>query len=231
MMEYLMKLEMKKYKIKSYVLYSICAMIFCLLFLSMSLVDSATDPTQQKDTYETLFLMIELLLSFIYIMFYSVLIAGLILKEYQSRTILILFTYPIERKKLIGAKVLLISIFITISMLVGYLMCCGYVLLLDQLFDLVGGSFQWPMLGTWLMQMMFTIVVCIGIGWLLLAISMWKQSVSFTIVSALVLIFLRQLILSADLGFWATLLQVVVFLCTGILALRYALNHLIHSIK
>ena len=54
-----------------------------------------------------------------FIIFASVLIARLIINEYKNNTITVLFMYPINRKKLIIAKLLIVVIFTFISIILS----------------------------------------------------------------------------------------------------------------
>ena len=158
-MTYLMKLELKKISLKRYCFISVGLILFSILFITISLIDSATDPAQSKDTFDNIFLMIEVLLSFIYIVFFGVLVSSIIIKEYNTKTILIMFSYPIQKAKLILAKLFLISIFISLSMLIGFFACCGYTVIVDYLLDLLAGNFELTYLINWLFSIITTILV------------------------------------------------------------------------
>ncbi|RAZ93795.1 ABC transporter permease, partial [Klebsiella oxytoca] len=81
----------------------------------VSLVDSMTDPEQTKDTFESTFLVIGLLVSFIFLIYSSILTSTLVISEYSQRTITILFSYPLNKKLLIVIKMMLIMAFTAIS--------------------------------------------------------------------------------------------------------------------
>lgn len=227
----LMKLEMQKYNIRKYIVTAIFMMLFSILFISVSLIDSASDPTQTKDTFASIFQMIEVLLSFIYIVFYGVLVSNMILKEYNTRTILIMFTYPVDRKKLIGAKILCISLFISLFLLLSYICCCGYVIIIDHAFDLLSGSFEVFYIMDWLVRMVMTILICNCIGLLTFSVGMKYKSVSFTIVCAVIFIFIRQIALSSSYGYSENLLQTLLVIAITSVCVYYTLHHYIIYIE
>lgn len=231
MMMHLMKLEIQKSKIGKYILFSIIAILCSVLFITVSLIDSATDPRQSKDTFENTFRMIEVLLSFIYIVFYGVLVSTVIIKEYNARTILIMFSYPVDRKKLIGAKLVVISIFIVLSLLAGYAVCCGYVIGADYFFDLLAGSFENSYLLNWLLRMLMSTIICVCIGLLTFAVGMLNKSVPVTIVSSIVFIFIRQIALSSSYGYTENLFQSFIVLVITAGCLYYSLNYKISRIE
>lgn len=222
----LMKLELKKNKISKAIVMSLGMILFCMLFTTVSLVDSATDPTQTKDTFENVFNMIGVLLSFIFIVFYSVLVSSILIKEYNSKTILIMFTYPIDKRKLICAKLLLITIFISISMLAGYAICCSYIVGVDYFLDLLGGQFEFSMISWWFFTIITTTLVCVCMGILTFCVGMIKKSVAFTIISSLILIFLRQIAISSTSGYYTeSVLQIFLIMIVTAVCLWYTLSH------
>lgn len=75
--------------------------------------------TEGKDTFQTIdetFLVIGTFVRAVFIIFGAVLISKLIISEFKNKTILVMFTYPINRKKLLAAKLLIAAglTFITI---------------------------------------------------------------------------------------------------------------------
>ena len=141
-MVHLFKLELKKFKTGQKTIFSLTAIIFSILFITVSLVDSMTDPAQTKDTFDSTFLVIGLLMSFVFLVYSSVLTSSLVISEYNQRTITILFSYPLNKKHLIAVKMILITIFTALSMFVGYVCCCAYIIGMDAAFDMLEGSFQ-----------------------------------------------------------------------------------------
>lgn len=96
-MAHLIKLELKKFGIARNIIFMLAAILFSILFITISLWDSMTDPEQVKDTFESTYLVIGLLMSFIFLVYSSVLTAKLVIGEYNQRTITIMFSYPLNR--------------------------------------------------------------------------------------------------------------------------------------
>lgn len=51
-MAHLIKLELKKFGVVRNICFTIAVILFCILFITVSLVDSMTDPEQAKDSFE-----------------------------------------------------------------------------------------------------------------------------------------------------------------------------------
>lgn len=149
-MAHLIKLELKKFGIARNVIFMVAAILFSILFITISLWDSMTDPEQTKDTFESTYLVIGLLMSFIFLVYSSVLTARLVIGEYNQRTITIMFSYPLNRAKLIASKLTIIMVYTAISMAIGYVCCSGYIVFVDGFFDMLEGTFQLSMLQTWI---------------------------------------------------------------------------------
>ncbi len=118
------------------------AILFSILFITISLWDSMTDPKQVKDTFESTYLVIGLLMSFIFLVYSSVLTAKLVIGEYNHRTITIMFSYPLNRIKLIASKLTIIMVYTAISMTIGYICCSSYIIFADKSFNMLEEHFN-----------------------------------------------------------------------------------------
>ncbi|MBZ9609643.1 ABC transporter permease [Clostridium estertheticum] len=113
----LMKLEMKKVKMAGYIKGAIIANIIiiailvAMIFVSKNVGEIEIEFTSLHFT----FTMVDSVVKAIFTIFASVLIARFIIEEYKSNTITVLFMYPINRKKLIMAKLLIVVLFTFIA--------------------------------------------------------------------------------------------------------------------
>ena len=99
-MAHLMKLELKKIHFLRYIFISIAAIILSMFFVFVAL----NDTSDNAYTFESAFRAVQLIFAFVYVIFFAVLVSALIISEYNNKTILLMFTYPIDRKKLIISK-------------------------------------------------------------------------------------------------------------------------------
>ena len=217
-MAHLIKLELKKFGTARNIIFTFAAILFSILFITVSLWDSMTDPEQTKDTFESTYLVIGLLMSFIFLVYSSVLTARLVIGEYSQRTITIMFSYPLNRMKLIASKLIIIMVYTANSMAIGYICCSGYIVLVDRFFDMLEGTFQISMLQTWIPMAITTVVVCTVLSLWPFIIGMIRKSVPATIVTSLVVIVFRQLIISKNITYQESLLQIllVAFITFGV---------------
>lgn len=126
----LLKLELKKWKLSSFLL---SAGITDLILLSFLLPVFFAKNSGFPKTSNDILMLIDTLSRFTYIIFGGVLTARIVIDEYQDRTIQLLFTYPISRKKLVSAK-LIFTVFVTFFTLVfSRILLFGAANLLDSI--------------------------------------------------------------------------------------------------
>ena len=100
-MTHLMKLELKKVGLKKYVIFSMIGIFISMYFLFVGLNDSSTI----KSNYGTAFSTVGMIFCVYYITLFSVMVATYIINEYNHKTILVMFAYPIDRKKFYDCKI------------------------------------------------------------------------------------------------------------------------------
>ncbi|MFD0825028.1 ABC transporter permease [Neobacillus sp. M.A.Huq-85] len=72
----------------------------------------------------------------VFIVFAAVLISKMIIQEFRNRTILIMFSYPINRKKILSAKLILIVWMTFIAMTISHIVVIFGFIGLNQIFHL-----------------------------------------------------------------------------------------------
>ena len=154
-------------------------------------------------------LVIGLLMSFIFLVYSSVLTSRLVIREYEQKTITILFSYPLNRRQLIISKLVIIMAYTAISMTVGYICCSVYIIMADRYFDMLAGSFALSFLQKWIPMALITVAVCTILSLWPFIIGMIHKSVPATVVTSLIVIVLRQLMITKNPANQESLLQVL----------------------
>lgn len=217
-MTHLIKLELKKFGIAQNIIFMFAAILFSILFITISLWDSMTDPKQVKDTFESTYLVIGLLMSFIFLVYSSVLTAKLVIGEYNHRTITIMFSYPLNRIKFIASKLTIIMVYTAISMTIGYICCSSYIIFADKSFNMLDGTFQPSMLRTWIPMAITTVIICMVLSLWSFIIGMIRKSVPATIVTSLIVIVLRQVIITKNTTNQESIMQVILVAIVTVIA-------------
>lgn len=216
-MIHLMKLELKKQPFRRYVLTSAAAILLSMYFIFIALNDTSSS----ANTFASTFRVVQLIFAFVYVIFFAVLVSAMVISEYNNGTILLLFTYPIDRRKIILAKLFVITLFIAASIAVGYLCCSLFILGIDRQFDLIDGTFSLDILKSWVCAALSSTLVFCCLGLWSFAVGMIKKSVSATIVSSVLFIYLRQFVVAASENYQENVWVVLAVLALSFLALRY----------
>ncbi|EPY03958.1 hypothetical protein PAALTS15_27664 [Paenibacillus alvei TS-15] len=111
MLRNLIGLELRKHRIGGYIRNAIIANIVAIAILFLMLYSSIMMEEVVLADYTALFAGVDSFVRMIFIVFAAVLISRFIIDEYKSKTINILFMYPISRKKILLSKLAIISIF------------------------------------------------------------------------------------------------------------------------
>ncbi len=136
-MLHLLKLEMKKFNLGWYVKGAIIANIVLTTIMCLVIYIAQSEGDLLISTYQDIYVMIGASVRATFIVFASVLIAKLVIEEYKNRTILIMFTYPVSRKKLIASKLILIAVLTLITMMLTNIVVVGLFSIINSYFPIV----------------------------------------------------------------------------------------------
>ncbi|WP_242980680.1 ABC transporter permease [Clostridium vincentii] len=183
-----MKLELKKFKISGYIKGAIITnlIILGLLFMAVYLPEFGED--RIINNFNDVFWMTDAFVKAPFTIFAAVLISRLIISEYKNKTINVLFTYPINREKIMLAKLAVVATFTFITMIISnfFLNCSLFVLNIFINFTqdpLTVDILQKSMINIVLYSVTFAFInlipVCVG---------MKKKSGSATIITSIILV-------------------------------------------
>lgn len=137
----LMKLELKKFKFGWYVRGAVIANIIILaLLIFVSFIAQIEGDSEIRDP-QMILLMASTVVRATFIIFGSVLIARLIIGEYKNKTILLMFSYPINRKKMMASKLAITAIVTFITVIVSNILVVGIFFGIDSYFSILPHSF------------------------------------------------------------------------------------------
>ncbi|WP_217559741.1 ABC transporter permease [Paenibacillus sp. GbtcB18] len=195
----LMKLELKKYKIGRYLPGILIANFVILLLIGgihmAEKIDNVMDAYQD---YKMAFSVIIGLVKITFVIFASVILAKLVIGEYNAKTVNILFTYPVRRKKIMAAKLLLVSLWTFVTVFFSGLFLTGVFLLADASLNMVPETLTAPMVADHVLRMLLNAVSAAGTCLIPLLFGMMKKSVPAMIVSAVILVTITD---SNNMGF------------------------------
>ncbi|MCR8846039.1 ABC transporter permease [Paenibacillus sp. SC116] len=136
----LMKLEWKKHRVNSY----FKALVICIvaIFGAVALMawTSGRESIPLFPDYEEFMSLTNIFIRIVFIIFSSVLLSRIVIDEYRNKTIQLLYTYPLQRKKLMQAKLAIVFGFCFFSIIMATMIINLLVLFLNPLLPLFEAS-------------------------------------------------------------------------------------------
>ncbi|OOR30917.1 ABC transporter permease [Bacillus cereus] len=184
----LMKLELKKFKLGWYVKRAVIANIIILaLLIFVSFVAQIEGDPEIRDP-QIILSMASALVRATFIIFGGVLIAKLIIDEYKNKTILLMFSYPINRKKMMVSKLTITATLTFITVIVSNILVVGIFFGIDSYFSILPNSFTVDQLIQEGIKLIPLAIATAGISLIPLYFGMRKRSVPATIVSSIIVV-------------------------------------------
>lgn len=226
----LIKLEIKKYKLNGYIKGVIIAIIGIMAFLTMSFIDNKINSPQNLDTYKSVIWMINVLSTDVFLIFSASITAKIIIGEYKNKTILVMFAYPINRKKIILSKLIIVVVFAMACILIGDILCILYAVILDSIIDVVSGNFSFKYIYDASLSFLgFTIMGGI-LSLMPFTIGMKKKSVPSTIVTAVIISVLMQPVIGHEPQVKETFIKLIIITLITLILTTYTIIKDINNI-
>lgn len=193
----LIKLEWKKNHIEKYIKnVFILAIILCLFVFALAFLGIANDPESgildAAPGNDIISAPIELFTSMAFLIFTSVMLSSFIVSAYKNKTMNLMFSYPIKRKKILLSQILAVWIFNFVALILTRLLIYGCILLGSQfmtssfLIDFNMGS------SLFYVQLILKSIVLVSMSFIALFIGIISKSSKATIITSFLLIFLTQ---------------------------------------
>jgi ABC-type transport system involved in multi-copper enzyme maturation permease subunit len=184
----LISLEIKKFKLISYIKNVLIANVVVMGVLCMLYFAEKSDGNIAFPSYDMAFGAFGSIIRSIFIIFAAVLISRLIIDEYKSNSISLMFMYPINRKKIIISKLIIVACFTFLTIFLSNLLVGSMFYLADSYFHFVPKALTTDVLVNGFLSMTLGAVASTGMALIPLYFGMKKKSVPATIVSAIVLV-------------------------------------------
>lgn len=194
----LIKLEWEKYEIGKYIRNAAILIVLLVIFnYAMTFLGIANDPdTGVPDMAISnmgISTNVELLTDITFLIFAAAMHATFIIGAYKNKTMNLMFLYPLNRKKIMAAKMLAVCIFCFAGIVIAKLACYG----VSNLGFMMGQKASFPMDYNMLSvsfysQLLIRSAATISISLLALLIGMIAKSSKVTVISSFLLIILMQ---------------------------------------
>lgn len=183
----LIRLELRKNKFKGSLLGIAIANVSIMLLLTLIII---TDEITEEifNGYPDMLLIVDTMVRATFTVYASVLLAKFIIDEYKNKTITVMFTYPIQRKKLIAAKVMIVAVWMFAAILLSNVIITAYMLGLNQYLSFITEPLSVTQLSEHGVRLLFHAVAAAGISLVPLYFGMLKKSIPATIVSSILVV-------------------------------------------
>lgn len=184
----LIRLEMRKHRFERNFAGAGIASIAVLLFLIMiGFVDVGAEDYAYAD-YQTAFMIIDTFVRATFIIFAGALLSKLVISEYRNKTMNVMFTYPIQRHKIIAAKLIIVFVFTFVMIMVTDLLMGSLLLIVNQFYSFIPGSLTNRDILGLLVKYIMSSLSAASMALIPLFFGMRKHSVTTTMVSSILLV-------------------------------------------
>lgn len=184
----LIALEVKKFKLYDYWLGIVIANLAIAGFILMFFILEKSDVDIPFEDFDMAMLISNSMIRATFIIFASVLIVKIIIDEYKSGSIDIIFTYPISRKKLLTAKLLIIALFTFVNIMFSSLIMQGGIYFADRLANIIPGEIGPEAVIDNIIDSFLGAAASAGLSLIPLYFGLRKKSAAATIVSSLIIV-------------------------------------------
>jgi len=188
----LIYLEIKKFKLIHYLKGVAFANLGFIGLLSLIYFLEVNNGKIPFESYDMAFTIIGAAVRATFIIFASVLIVKLIIDEYKTKSIEVMFTYPINRKKIMLSKLSIVLFFTFTSVLLSSLFIGGLFYIVDSVVQFVPDQLTQEGLNNYLLSTLMGSLATAGLSLIPLLFGLRRKSGPTTIISAILLVMLTN---------------------------------------
>lgn len=191
-MNKLINLELKRNSLKAYhiavAITSFVMLAFLYLFASIPKIDPTDTDNALFQSYDFIIGLSNVVCMAVFAIMSAVMASKLIIEEYAPKKAILLFSYPVERKKILNAKIVTVFGYTFLSMLITELAILLIFFVTESHFALCSDTITFNLiLGSVLSAIAYSLIAA-----LLGVVSLWfgflKKSISVTIVAAVIIV-------------------------------------------
>ncbi|MEK3882931.1 ABC transporter permease [Paenibacillus sp. PL2-23] len=198
-MRHLIKLELKKGNLKGYLWGALLAYgILAGFLLMIYMTEGSSQEEEVFQGYAEMLRLIDTMVRATFIIYASALISRLIIGEFRNKTMALLFTYPVSRKKLIFSKLIVVFVWTFTNIILANLAIGTLFVTVNLSTGYVDDILTAKILYQHVAYVLTHAIAASGMSLLPLAIGMRRKSVIATVTSS---IFIVMIVCSNNMGF------------------------------
>ncbi|WP_077849399.1 ABC transporter permease [Clostridium puniceum] len=191
-----MKLEWKKNKVDGYIFYAIICMICIFVAMAFMSLSSNNMGDPMFEDYLSFMSLTNILIKITFFIFSGTMIASIVIDEFKYNTISIAFSYPISKKKIIKAKLLIIMIFCFCNIMITTFIINVLIFYLNPILHFFETPVKLSEILNTIPSVISLSIMCAGFSLIPMYFGMRRKSTSTTITSSVIIGFLLNSMVS-----------------------------------
>lgn len=183
----LMKLELRKIKMRPYILASIMASILLTVFIYFISFVAKVENEPDFQNYSNIFLFTRVISMIFFSILSAIMYSRFIIDEYRGEKLILQFTYPAKRIRILLAKIGVVTVFTIVAILISNIPPFVIFSMTEVISPIVQDSLSQELLFSTLRSIIISTLIVNGIGIIAMRIGFIKNSIPTTIVTALIL--------------------------------------------
>ena len=227
----LIKLELQRINLRPYLISSTISGVVLLAFTYFIAYVAQVEQEVQFMTYGNIFLFTGAMSILLFGILSATMYEKLIIEEYSGKRLALLFSYPVGRKKAFSAKILIVSLFVMLSMLLCTILPIFIFAATESFAPIVSDTMTSDILKKAVGTMVVSLVAVSAIGLLAMRIGFIKKSVSATLISAFILSGVYGNIATSSAGNFVISLLIIGVSLLVILVIFVTMSHKINHME
>lgn len=182
-----MKLELRKNNLKTYVWASIIACMVLIGFIYFVSFVAKVENEPDFQNYTNIFLFTSIISMIFFSILSAVMYSRFVIDEYTGKKRILLFSYPVDRKKILLSKIAVIVLFTTIAMIITSIPPFVIFSISESISPIVNDTLSLELLFSIFKTIILLSISVNGIGIIAMRIGFIKNSIPSTIVTAFIL--------------------------------------------
>lgn len=183
----LMKLEWKKHQLSSCFKGVAICIVSIFAVIGLMVWGSKADSDLMFLDYAGYMSLTNIIIRITFIIYSAVLLSRLVIDEYKNKTIQLLFTYPLQRKKLMQAKLIIVFLFCFFSTIISTYIISMLVFIFNPMIGFFEVPVSFPDIIATVPTTLINSLMIAGVSLIPLYFGMRKKSTPATITSAILI--------------------------------------------
>ncbi|MEN1935071.1 ABC transporter permease [Paenibacillus sp. 102] len=214
----LMRLELMKFKLWPTIRGALIAIFIISIFISLIMFDG------EVNSYDSVFQLIDRFPRAAFMIFGTSLIAKFIIQEFQNKTMTVMFMYPINRKKMMAAKMLIVILFTLCAIIISEIIIFSFVYVVNIYYPVITEPLTISTLAENAVKLFVNALATTGISLIPLYFGMKKYSIRTTFVSSIIIACLITASLNGQISVFDFIVIPITLACVGLLIAYMAIR-------